>query len=125
MSDQPLKIGQRLRRASDGQLGFLIEEDGKHLVKLDRRAEKLVEPYTPHRWLVDETARLTQHHIAVISYAADRQLREARGEYGCKEFRALPENDRIEWMKHGPPKDADVERWTLWHAVKQALAGGA
>jgi len=110
-----------MRRRNDGQIGFMVEgEDGRLCVQLDRKAEKLVYPYSPHLWAPDETGRLTSHHIARIAYAADREFREARGEYGVKEFRFLPEAKRMAWMR-GIPADADAERKKLYAAVVGGL----
>ncbi len=116
--------GQRMRRLSDGQLGFVVErsdEDGGGIgIQLDRRAEKIVFPYSAHLWKVDEGSRLTPMHVARVAYAADRELRQARGEYGVKEFAALPEKERMAWMQR-MPLPADPERLKLYAAVRGAL----
>lgn len=117
-------VGQRMRRRNDGQLGFVVEraedEGGGLGIQLDRKAEKIVFPYSDQLWAVDEGSRLTPSHIARIAYAADRELRQARGEYGTKEYATLPEKERMGWL-HSIPPGADAERVKLYAAVRGAL----
>ncbi len=117
-------IGQRMRRRNDGQLGFVVErpaDDGGGLgIQLDRRAEKIVFPYSTQLWAVDEGTRLTPSHVARIAYAADRELRMARGEYGVKEWTAVPEKERMSWMAR-LPAGADAERVKTYAAIRGAL----
>lgn len=118
-----MQPGQRVRSLNDGQIGHIVTlsqaEGGGIGVQLDRR-EKTIVPYRPGRWAPDEKGRLTPIQVASICYAADAGLRLARGEYGVKEWRTLPEPDRLEWLS-GPPKNADAERLKLYAAVRGAF----
>lgn len=115
------KLGDRVRNGNDGQLGFLVEHEGRIAVRLDRR-ETTILPYSEHAWLPDKEARLTTAHVARIAYEADRGLLEAKGTYGVKGWRELTENVRLDWIR-GLPEDArkDSDRAKLWKAVTGAL----
>jgi hypothetical protein len=122
----PIAIGQRVRSNNDGQIGFIVErpaEDGGGLgVRLDRRAENIVLPYSAHKWRPDEDGRLTPLHVARIAYEADRVLMECRGTYGTKEWKTLPEAKRIGWMRGAPEEvTKDKDRARLYEAVVKGL----
>lgn len=114
--------GQRLRRAIDGQLGFLIqEESGTLMVRLDRgpRYEQLI-PYRRDEWVEDTRRELTSMQIARISYEADRALRIVFGEYGVKEWLALREPEQQRWAGR-PQIGSDETRNRLYEAILKAL----
>lgn len=119
---------QRVRSLADGQLGFLVEQDGKQWVRLDRGthvgAETRLVPYVKDQWKDDKGPKLPPMGLARVCYDADRALRLARGEYGVPEWIAVhsktPEAARA-WMS-GPPKAADPARHALYAAVRKALA---
>jgi hypothetical protein len=109
---------QRVRRTTDGQLGFLIEEDGKQRVKLDRRTGETV-PYHPTTWVPDVAPRLNEAQLSRILYGADRELRIARGEYSVLEWTRMHERDRVGWKL---PETADATRQAMSKAIRQVLA---
>lgn len=127
MSQQPA-IGQRVRRTNDGQLGFVCErtsEDGRKGlgVRLDRKQQTIIEPWSEHRWIPEERARLTPLQVARIAYQADQALRSARGEYGVKDWTELKDEARHAWMVAPDGGVIDDERAGLYRAVTAWAAG--
>ena len=120
-----VEVGQLVRSRSDGQLGYVIErttEDGGGLgVQLDRKQQKIVFPYDPHRWEAVQRNPLTPIQLARIAYSADQALRTSRGEYGVKGWIEIQDEARIGWTK-GPPPTADNERQRLYQAIKGAFS---
>lgn len=118
----------RVRRKSDGQLGFLVDIKGARAVRLDRgthiMAESRVVPYDANDWEHDKGPRLSPLGVARVCYDADRALRLARGEYGITEWISLQSKSPAAaqaWIE-GPPADADEGRKKLFAAVVEALA---
>jgi len=108
----------------DGQRGTIVErDDGTLGVRLDRGAESLVYPLnerSPDEWVLEVRASLAPMQVAKVAYAADRELRHSKGEYGTKEWMSLTERERASWKTDGPPiKDHD--RRALWLAIVAAL----
>lgn len=118
-----MNVGQRVRSTTDGQVGYIVEVEGAGLgVRLDRRAENRVVPFNPQTWVSDVKPPLGPMQVAQVAYAADRQLRHARGEYAVKEWMTVTEANRLEFAKNGPPK-SDGERRRLYEAVIAAVKG--
>lgn len=122
-----LEIGQAVRRkggpGADGQRGHVIQmEDGRLGVQLDRVAEKLVFPLDEnnHVWALETRSRLQPMQAARVAYAADRELRMARGEYGAKDWMSMSEPDRVAWMQRGAP-GTDHDRRRLYELIKELL----
>lgn len=125
-------VGTRVRRSGgamrDGQIGWIIEHEGRPAVRLDRgpvRAgqappEHTIVPWNPVEWAPAVEPPIAPMQVARICYEADRQLRTTRGEYGVREWNSLREPDRIAWMQGGPPAD-DVQRRRLYTAIKAAV----
>lgn len=87
----------------DGQIGFLVErETGGIAVRLDRKHEERLVPYSPQQWLIDTEPRLTPIQHARVAYEADRALRSVLGEYGIPEWQALKEPARLAWLRGIP-----------------------
>lgn len=111
--------GQTVKRVSDGQVGRVVERDGGLAVRLDRGKAEIFEPASPATWKpAPAAAPLSRMAVASIAYAATRQLRQVRGEYGVKEWIQLRDADRIK-LAEEPPTDA--EQRALWEAVFEAL----
>jgi len=120
-----VQSGQRLRRVTDGQIGFLVlDEAGKKRVRLDRGTklgtDQSTIPYSEHAWEPDQAPRLTADQILRVCYAADRELRIVRGEYSVKPWIDLKDAERIGWRM---PKDADSQRSEAIEALAAKLAG--
>lgn len=119
-------VGQRVRSRNDGQIGFVCErppEDGGGLgVRLDRTQQKIIVPYSEHKWVLEERGPLTPSQAARVAYAADAALRGVRGEYGVKDWQDMREPDRLAWLA-GLPAGADAERKRVYASVIGALKG--
>ena len=121
-----LKVGQRMQRSTDGQVGFLCErppEDGGGWgVKLDRARQSIIEPYNAHRWAPIAKAKLTAFQIARVCYEADRSLRTVRGEYGIPEWTEMRDELRHKWLGGLPAgAEKDDERVAVYRGIIKAL----
>jgi hypothetical protein len=118
--------GQRLRRVTDGQRGFLVidPETQRKSVRLDRGTklgtDQSTVPYSVHAWEEDVEVKLTPDQIRRVAYAADRELRIVRGEYSVKQWIDLKDQERVGWRL---PADADALRVALNSDVTMRLAG--
>ena len=105
------------RHVREGQRGFMVERDGKQLIKLDRPNEEILRPFREHEWMLDREARpLNKHQIGKVSFEADKALCEALGEYdGSKrDWLSLTDEKRIRWIERGPPPGPRKE---LYNAI--------
>lgn len=116
---------QRVRRRGDGQLGFIVEQDGATWVRLDRgqkaNSDQSLIPYREAEWEADRQLAPNQHQVARLCYAIDREWRLTMGgEYGVPEWRSLDERKRAGGFRL--PEDAHPSRKRLNEAVRKALA---
>jgi hypothetical protein len=112
------------RHSERGDLGWLVEKEGHLMIQLDRPGEQLV-AYSPQMWVLDtHVAHLSRLQIATVAYAADMQLAYHTGVGKRKEWLNLTEDQRIEWMRNGPPV-AHVLRRRVYLAVLEALKDDA
>lgn len=116
-----MEIGTRVRRMQDGQVGWLVEHEGRTQVRLDRKQQLLIVPYQEGAWGPDTQPRLENIHKARICYTADRVLREVMGEYGVKDWREMRPEAQLEWLIE--PKDADPLRVAMYRAIRKVLEG--
>jgi hypothetical protein len=116
-------VGTRVRSRNDGQVGYIHprpDEDGGGLgVRLDRKQQTIIVPYSSAKWVVEERGPLTPMQMARVAYAADAALRAARGEYGVTEWQDMREPARLKWLNG--PEAPDVERGRVYAAVMKAL----
>lgn len=101
------------RRRSDGQLGFMVDRHGREMIKHDRTAQDVVEPYDSNRWDPVSTDRpVNRAQVARIAFAADQQLCRMLALHGeaRKEWASLSDKDRIAWVAGGPPADPPLRR---------------
>lgn len=119
-SDEP--DGRKwVHHSTTGDRGFLVEEDGKTLVQLDRVNQVIRRPYNTGEWVLEEDHRpLTIHSLAQVSYAADGALMVAMGRaQNPAPWVALRENDKLRWIKQGP--GGKGPRAKLYAAINKAL----
>lgn len=116
-----MQVGTRVRNQVDGQLGWLVEHEGRTAVRLDRAQMQLIVPYREGQWLEDIEPRLGPIQKARVLHDADRALRLAMGSYGIPDWRELKQEQQQVWMNE--PKDADALRLALYRAIKKVLEG--
>jgi hypothetical protein len=100
--------GQRLRRRTDHQIGFLVEEDGEQRIRLDRGTTKQSDqstfPYKPGEWEPAPRVPLDPGQVARCLYDFDRAYRISRGNYSVPEWNSLREETKRVW---GRPLECD------------------
>jgi hypothetical protein len=118
MKDPPRKRWYRSKR--DGQLGYMVERHGREMIKLDRPAQDLVEPFNSSMWEpVSADRPVTRQQVARIAFEADRALCRMLAIHGesRKEWIGLSDKDRIAWVANGPPADPPIRRRFYEHVV--------
>ena len=121
MATSEARAGDWVSRASDGQLGQLIERDGALMVRLDRGkgTHEIVEPYISKRWTPSpRRLPLAAGAVARVAHGAVVELRRLRGEYGTKEWSALSDAEQKTFATIPP---LEPEQRALWEAIFSAL----
>lgn len=116
-----MRPGQRLRRVSDGQAGFLVEDQGAIRVRLDRgKSDPTTIPFREHEWLEDSEPPPNAFQIARLQYALDREWRlTLGGEFNVPQWRDLKDSQRTGGFKL--PAGAHPMRKRLYEAVRKEL----
>jgi len=124
MSDPKPSERVWFRHRQNGQLGYLIERDGKTKIRLDRASDPYaIRPYNPDEWLPMVThTRVPRQAVAAIQWAADRALLRALGAHreAGRDWHGLTDAQRVEFMDKGPGKLHGEERRKVWEAIKEA-----
>lgn len=110
------------RDVRTGDRGYMIEEDGKKCIKLDRPMHSVVRVYREQDWAADrETRPLTEAQCAQVAFAADVLLCKFLGYQALakREWLLLKDTERIQWVQEGPPVGI---RQTLWRETMNLLA---
>lgn len=117
-----MRPGQRLRRVGDGQVGFLVEDQGTLRVRLDRgKADKSTVPYRENEWTEDSEPPPNAFQVARLQYAVDREWRlTLGGEFNVPQWRDLKDSQRTGGFKL--PEGAHPTRRRLYEAVRKVLA---
>lgn len=105
-----------------GELGYMVKREGALCVKLDRPNQDIVKPYREAEWRRENDHRpLTRQHLALVCFAADRELCRALGmhEQAKRDWLSLTTEQRVAWMDTGPQKPA--ERARLWATIMKTL----
>lgn len=108
-----------VRSVNDGQLGTVVQHEGRTMVRLDRGKTEQHLPYVASMWMAVERQSLQPMQVARVCYEADRALRISRGTYGISDWQTLKQPDQIAWLN--PPSKGD-ERAELYAAIRKALA---
>lgn len=118
-----------VRHGESGQLGSIIEEDGKLFVELDRfsasKAHNRI-PYRPKEWMHEEPPPLlTEQMVAHIQFVADVELCRNLGLFklASRQWESLKDEQRIQWVKEGPDPERHPARARLYQAIKIATEG--
>lgn len=97
-----------VRDSVSGNRGYLVEENGVTVVRLDRPLEVIHKRYDPERWHPDgHNHPLTRAQVAQICHASIRELYRFTGKaHKAKEqWLDLPERERVRWIEGKGPKD--------------------
>ena len=111
------------RNKLEGNLGYLIKEDGKDKIKLDRPGEHIARPFKPNEWIQEkETRKFTQAQITQIAFEADKKLCQLLGDWdkGKRDWIGLGDKMRIDWIRYGP--DDPPVRAHLYHAIMGTMS---
>lgn len=109
------------RSSVDGQLGYLVERDGKHFIKLDRPQEEILRPWSEgNSWIPEVEKRpLSKAQVAKICFDADKAYCQAVGVFLPKrDWLDLSDKQRILWMESGPK---DAVRAAIWTGLNMIL----
>lgn len=110
------------RNARTGDLGYLVERDGKDVIRYDRPNEEILRPYRQDEWIVErEHRKLTAAQIAHVAFEADKKLCLFIGlpNQANREWLSMKDEERIRWIKDGP--SSGLARMHLFGAIKFAL----
>lgn len=101
------------RRKLDGQLGYMVEEHGREMIRLDRPGDKAaLAPFRENTWdPVSSDRPLNRAQVAKIAYGADVLLCKVIGNHEVrKEWASLSDKERQKWVKDGPAPDPPIRR---------------
>lgn len=106
---------------STGNRGYLVMEDGKQKVRLDRPDEEIIVPFDGTWSRLKEHRPLSRYHLTHVAFVADRALLKALGKHAEAriEWESLTPEERRDWMELGPEDDGVRER--LYNKVLEAL----
>ena len=120
--DPPEHLRIWYRNTKDGQLGYMVQRNGKDHIRLDRPGQEIVRPFRVDDWAPEQEQRkMAFMQLVHVAFEADRQLCKALGDFGRagKEWLNLRDEERIAWMRHGP-KSPRV-RVELYRAILSTL----
>lgn len=113
-----------VRHAQNGELGYLVEREGRQTVKLDNAGQEILRPYVPGDW-VPETVRrqLMPMAVARVAFEADKALCRELGlhQLAIRSWDKLKDGQRQDFAARGPGKAGSGPRNRLWMAVKVIL----
>lgn len=92
---------QWFRSRIDGNLGFLVERNGRKYIQLNRNAEVIQKPYNENDWDPQASPhRFNVHQIGRVAWEADKAF--------CRLCLGLHNEARESWDKISPERR---ERW--------------
>lgn len=110
------------RSVQTGDLGYMVERDGKTFIRLDRPNDNLEFPYRPGDW-IEEVNRppLSAHIVGEVCFNADKALCKGLGMHGLarRDWQSLSHAQRMLWRDKGPTENK--VRAALWQAIKEAM----
>lgn len=125
--DGPPSKREWYKSSTTGDRGWLVkrEVDGKEksFIKLDRPMRETLLPFTKTQWLpVGEYRPMTRQQLAQVAFEADKKLCFFLGKQhrSRTDWASLSDEDRIEFVKNGPP---GADRQRLFKANMKALGG--
>lgn len=113
------------RHLETGDRGYLVERNGKPAIKWDRPFAGDTSPDLT-RWKKEDDAvpLFSQHQIAMVAFAADKECCRALGQVDIAQrvWLDLSEKQRRDWMTDGPKTKVGPRR-ELYEAIVVALGG--
>ena len=110
------------RSKTTGDLGYLVERDGKQWLKLDRSGPEVLKEFSEHSWQREEhRAPLNRQQVGKLPREFDQLLCRAlgQGQEAKKDWLAMQMEEQTEWMEFGP-EDGAI-RDALFDAVQGVL----
>jgi hypothetical protein len=110
------------RSSKDGELGWMVERDGRKLIQLNRPNEEVLRHYTEAEWIPEMEHRpLSKAALGRVCFESDQALCRALGihEATQKTWLDLTDKQRIAWMTKGPTRDA--ARSALWQGIQMLM----
>lgn len=114
------------RHLETGDRGYLVERDGAPAIRWDRAADDYTHQLDRWKKEVDVTPLFSQHQLAMIAFAADKEVCRALGQVDIanRKWIDLSEKQRRDWMADGPKAKLGPRR-DVFEAIKKALASDA
>lgn len=106
-----------VRCSQTGQRAYLVQRNGKNMVRLDRPEEELVYPYDSSRWIPEKDGpKYNRAQAAMVAYAADRVLLRFDGKMqeSRREWESQTEAERFRFIQNGP---LDPYRKTIYDLI--------
>ena len=115
------------RNRQTGELGYKVIRDGINKIRKDRPMEDLCTPFSDTQWKPEEERRpLTEHQLARIAFAADKEMCVFLGlhERSRQEWLSMSESAKFGWVKEGPAGEdgSTPERVMLFESILEGLA---
>lgn len=111
------------RHETRGDRGYRVRRNGKDMIRLDRPMQELLEPLTG-QWKRDEYGSLFLHEqISRVAFQADRGMCALVGLHPESRvtWQDLPDKQRTEFIRNGPPEEAHPARRVVYEAIFKAL----
>lgn len=112
-----------LRHKVTGDLGRVVDRDGKQAIKVQRATKAVYFPVRTDEWEKAEVNRpLTRAHVVQVAWEADRKLCYILGDHESarKEWGSLRDEERASIIRSGP-KGLTGARRDLWDMICETL----
>lgn len=124
--DPPVNKRTYYRHLETGDRGYLVERDGMPAIRWDRIADDWTHQLDRWKLETDATPLFSDHNIAMIAFAADKEICRALGQVDLAQrvWLDLSEKQRRDWMTDGPKVKLGPRR-EAYEALKKALSHGS
>lgn len=121
-----MKHGDRVRHRQTGDLGIVLEREGKLRVSYARAGAPPEVVYDPNIWAADEQEirELNPGQRARVAFDADQAMCYITGQYSKRVrmgFDGLPDEERIRWGDPKRPPMPEADRQWLYLCVHRGL----
>jgi hypothetical protein len=112
------------RHTRTGDLGYLVQKDGRDFIAYDRAGDPILKVFKHGDWIAEAEPRpLSAVAIARVAYDADAALCIALGLPKQKPWLSLLDDERIQFMQHGPPSAVRQGLYLVITAYARGLGG--